>query len=156
MVQMPVRVKPPPAETGEIISPGCASLETAMPLNGARITVSSMSVRRRATCCSATLTSVRAACSRARRASTCGVGRVEVGRRHDAFLLEPLLAAERELGFADPHFGFEQLIAGRGELRLGQLQHGARRGVVEAREHLPLLHGHAFLDVHRDHLAGDP
>ena len=27
MVQMPVRVNPPPADTGEIISPGCASLE---------------------------------------------------------------------------------------------------------------------------------
>ena len=25
IVQMPVRVKPPPADTGEIISPGCAS-----------------------------------------------------------------------------------------------------------------------------------
>ena len=40
IVQMPVRVKPPPAETGEIISPGCASFEIATPLNGARITVS--------------------------------------------------------------------------------------------------------------------
>jgi hypothetical protein len=38
MVQMPVRVKPPPAETGDTISPGCASLEIATPLNGARIT----------------------------------------------------------------------------------------------------------------------
>ena len=44
MVQMPVRVKPPPAETGETISPGCASFEIATPLNGARMTVSSRSV----------------------------------------------------------------------------------------------------------------
>ena len=36
IVQMPVRVKPPPAETGEIISPGCASFEIATPSNGAR------------------------------------------------------------------------------------------------------------------------
>ena len=40
IVQMPVRVKPPPAETGEIISPGCASFEMATPLNGARTTMS--------------------------------------------------------------------------------------------------------------------
>ena len=39
MVPMPVRVKPPPAEIGEIISPGCAALATTTPLNGARITV---------------------------------------------------------------------------------------------------------------------
>ena len=31
MVQTPVRVKPPPALTGEIISPGCASFEMATP-----------------------------------------------------------------------------------------------------------------------------
>ena len=30
MVPMPVRVKPPPADTGEIISPGCASFEIAI------------------------------------------------------------------------------------------------------------------------------
>ena len=30
IVQMPVRVKPPPADTGEIISPGCASFEIAI------------------------------------------------------------------------------------------------------------------------------
>src|SRR2546423_4280696 len=36
-VAIPVRVKPPPAEIGETISPTCASLETTMPSNGARI-----------------------------------------------------------------------------------------------------------------------
>jgi len=39
MVPMPVRVKPPPAEIGEIISPGCADLAITTPLNGARMTV---------------------------------------------------------------------------------------------------------------------
>ncbi len=39
MVPMPVRVKPPPAEIGEIISPGWADLATTTPENGARITV---------------------------------------------------------------------------------------------------------------------
>ena len=41
MVPMPVRVKPPPAETGETISPSCAALTVTMPPNGARTTVSS-------------------------------------------------------------------------------------------------------------------
>ena len=39
IVPMPVRVKPPPAEIGEIISPGWAALAITTPLNGARITV---------------------------------------------------------------------------------------------------------------------
>ncbi len=42
MVPMPVRVKPPPAEMGEIISPGCAALVTTTPAKGARITVLSI------------------------------------------------------------------------------------------------------------------
>ncbi len=56
MVQMPVRVKPPPADTGEIISPGCASFEIAMPSNGARTTMSARSVWRALTCACATST----------------------------------------------------------------------------------------------------
>ena len=36
MVEIPVRVKPPPAETGDTISPGWASFDTAIPANGAR------------------------------------------------------------------------------------------------------------------------
>ena len=38
MVAIPVRVNPPPAEIGETISPTCASFETMMPSNGARMT----------------------------------------------------------------------------------------------------------------------
>ena len=56
IVQMPVRVKPPPADTGEIISPGCASFEIAMPSNGARTTMSARSVLRALTWLSATWT----------------------------------------------------------------------------------------------------
>ena len=56
IVQMPVRVKPPPADTGEIISPGCASFEMTTPANGARMIVSSSRLRRSATCASATAT----------------------------------------------------------------------------------------------------
>ena len=43
IVAMPVRVKPPPADIGEIISPACAFFETTTPPNGARITASSTS-----------------------------------------------------------------------------------------------------------------
>ncbi len=70
IVQMPVRVKPPPADTGEIISPGCASFEIATPENGARMTVSSDLVRRSATWRSATVTCSRDSSRRALSAST--------------------------------------------------------------------------------------
>ena len=42
-VPMPVRMNPPPAEMGEIISPGWAFLETTMPAKGARMVRSSSS-----------------------------------------------------------------------------------------------------------------
>src|SRR5882762_8039566 len=58
IVAMPVRVKPPPAELGETISPTCASLETTMPANGARMVQLStaccatpMRASEAATCC---------------------------------------------------------------------------------------------------------
>ena len=66
MVPMPVRVKPPPAEIGEIISPGCADFATTTPLKGARITqLSSCTCATRTDSC-ATLTCSRAAARRAR------------------------------------------------------------------------------------------
>ena len=48
IVQMPVRVKLPPADMGEISSPGMAFFEVTTPSNGARITVSAI-------CCFQTL-----------------------------------------------------------------------------------------------------
>ena len=38
--QIPVLVKPPPADTGDTISPGCAALKTTTPPKGARIFIS--------------------------------------------------------------------------------------------------------------------
>jgi hypothetical protein len=70
MVEMPVRVKPPPADTGDTISPGCASLDSATPLNGARMTVLSKSVCCTAICRSATATCCCAAWIRASTEST--------------------------------------------------------------------------------------
>ncbi len=45
MVQMPVRVKPPPAEMGETISPGWAALTVTTPSKGA-VTMVSATLRR--------------------------------------------------------------------------------------------------------------
>ncbi len=64
-VPMPVRVKPPPAEFGEIISPGWASLVVITPEKGARMTVSSTSWRRAATSRAATSTCWRPSARRA-------------------------------------------------------------------------------------------
>ena len=41
IVPMPVRVKPPPAETGDTISPACAAFTVTTPANGARTVMSS-------------------------------------------------------------------------------------------------------------------
>ena len=70
IVPMPVRVKPPPAETGDTISPGCASFEITTPANGARMIVLSRFVRSSAICRSATCTCSRAARMRASSEST--------------------------------------------------------------------------------------
>ena len=70
MVEMPVRVKPPPAETGDTISPGWASFDSATPLNGARMMVLSSSVCCSAICRSATATCCCAAWIRASTEST--------------------------------------------------------------------------------------
>ena len=55
-VPMPVRVKPPPADTGDTISPGWASLDTTTPAKGARISVSVSCWRASASWRSATAT----------------------------------------------------------------------------------------------------
>ena len=70
MVQMPVRVKPPPAEIGEIISPGCAALAMTTPLNGARISKSFTKPRCTARLRAVTSTSRSARARRARNASS--------------------------------------------------------------------------------------
>ena len=71
IVPMPVRVKPPPAEMGEIISPGCADLATTMPANGARITVLSSCTLATLTDSCATRTCSSALASLARSVSRC-------------------------------------------------------------------------------------
>ena len=153
MVQMPVRVKPPPADTGETISPGCASLEIATPLKGARMTVLSRFV------CSSSIWRLDDAHLLARRGDPrfegihFGLRLVDLGCRDQLILDELHDATERELRFGQSHFALAHVAAGRFGLRLGQRQRRAKRGVVEAGEHLPFLDRHAFFDVDLDDLA---
>src|SRR3990172_9111642 len=103
IVQIPVRVKPPPADTGETISPGCASFEIATPLNGARMIVLSSSVLAKSTCRSATLTCSPAAQVFAALRIHIGLGTIDLGLRHDAVLEQRLQPAQRQLRFRQPH-----------------------------------------------------
>ena len=70
IVAMPLRVKPPPAEIGEIISPGCAALTVTTPANGARTIVLSSCTCATATPSRATSIADSLLASRARQVST--------------------------------------------------------------------------------------
>ena len=147
MVPMPVRVKPPPADTGEIISPGCASFEITTPPNGARTT---MSVR--FVCCRLHLAlgdaDLLRRCSAIRAFSEAHVRLrlVELGLADHAFLEELLPPAQRELRLLEARLVFRRRLVRRGQLRLGQGQRRARLGVVEVRQGVPFPDRVAFLD----------
>jgi hypothetical protein len=80
---------------------------------------------------------------------------VDVVRRVQSFLAKPLLALQLHASLRQANFTFRDLPLRRFELRAIQLEGRLQRGVVEAGEDLALADGHAFLDVHFDHLAGD-
>ncbi len=154
-VQMPVRVKPPPAETGEIISPGWASLVMATPEKGARMTVSSMSWRRTATWRLATSTSWRWVSRRAASEPTSASAvstwdSVEIPSLRSWRRRRRLTRAssQADLGLLEAALGGRGLGLGERELLLDG------RG-VEAGEHLSLAHLHTLLDVDVRDLAGD-
>ncbi len=147
MVQMPVRVKPPPAETGDTISPGCASLEIATPLNGARMTVLSRLVRSSSVCRSATRTCSRAARNPRVERIDFRLRLVDLGLRRELILHQLQHAAERNARLGEAHFVLADGSPRRFGLRLGERQRRARRRVVEPREHLSFADRHAFLDV---------
>ena len=155
MVPIPVRVKPPPAEMGEIISPGCAFLATTTPVKGARITVSSSCCCQTATCRAATPTSSRWRSSRA--ASESAAARARSSSASLAiscctrFSTSPLI----EAGFGEQHLGLRQRALGGSELGLGETERDRNVGVVQAGEDLPVFHDHPFLDKDFYHLAGD-
>jgi len=106
MVPMPVRVKLPPADIGEIISPGCAFLATTTPANGARIfgDVDLLALLHD---------------TRLQRVVV-GLRAVELGLRHDAALLQWPHALQLEIGFVDTHLRLGQDGTRRGELAFGE------------------------------------
>ena len=140
MVPMPVRVNPPPADTGEIISPGCASFEITTPLNGARTT---MSVRFGLlqidlALGDADLLRARSAI-RAFSESTFDCASSSSALPTTPSFRSCCAAAEREFRLLEPRLILRGRLARRGQLRLRQRQRGARLGVVEVRQDLPLL-----------------
>ena len=154
IVPMPVRVKPPPADTGEIISPGCASFEIATPLNGARTTMSSRSVLRRWTWLSAT-----APAPAYRRSGPSANRRPPAPCRPRRCRRRPPSAGAaavrdsvrpRGAGPGPP----QRSSAPRRQLRLRERERGAHLRVVQPREHLPFADGLALFDEDLDHLAG--
>ena len=124
---MPVRVKPPPADTGETISPGCASFEIATPLNGARMTVSSIAVCCIAIWLSATFTCSCADAMRAIERIDFGFRVVDVVGRVQALLAQLLLALQHHARLCEPHFAFRDLPLRGFELRAIQPERGLQR-----------------------------
>ena len=154
IVQMPVRVKPPPADTGEIISPGCASFEIAMPSNGARTTMSARSVRRALTLRLRDLDLLLRHRDPRLERFDLGIGRIELGAGDDLVLHQLLPAAQRQLRFLEPCLVLGGGPLRRVELRLVYAEHGPQLRVVQPREDLAALHRPAFLDEDLEDLAG--
>ena len=137
MLQTPVRVEPPSALTGEVISPGWASVETATPLNGARMTVSSGGISRTSISRSATTTYSRWLAIRAS-SEFASAFAVEIRLSDQAQVQQPALATEVEAGLLVGH------------LALGQRQVGALGGVVEPGEDMAFGYRQPLLDQHVD------
>ena len=156
MVEMPVRVKPPPAETGETISPGWASLEIATPANGARMIVSSSSWREDGGAAARHLdVAAAAARRRASRLSACAWAvssadceatppAVSSRLRSRSFCARVRLASVSASAFSAAL-----------ELRLGELELEPRLAVVEPGQDLALLDLHPLFDEDLGDLAGD-
>ena len=155
MVQMPVRVKPPPADSGEIISPGCALRSTTTPANGARIRcLPSTSPERCA--------SSRAAASWASRLAKLGPQHAGSRLRFGQIGLGGIILPRQRLGSIEDSLGVGQIGGNRGHGRIGGL--GARlrqrvvlvrQDIVEPGENLAGLHHHALVDQKFDDLARD-
>ena len=155
MVQMPVRVKPPPADTGEIISPGCASFEIATPSNGARTTMSFEIGLARVDLRLRDLDLLlRHRDPRLQRLDL-RLGGVELGARDDLLLHQLLPAAERQLRFPQP-----RLVLGGGPPAprcscASSTLSMARSCESSSRARTwPALHRLAFLDEDLHDLAG--
>ena len=155
MVQIPVRVKPPPADTGETISPGCASFEIATPLKGARMIVLS----RWSAELDLSFGDVHLLAQRA----DARVDRVDIPpwqRSRSACVTTPslrsvVMRAERQLRLGEADLVLAHRPMRAACLRFGQRQRRPRRRVVKPGKHLAPAAPPAFFDVDLDDFAGD-
>jgi hypothetical protein len=143
---MPVRVKPPPAEIGEIISPGCTALATTTPLNGARTTVLSSCTWATPTDSCATLICSSVLASRAPEHVALRESSFQCLRTDELPVGEPLLAHKVPLGLDELGANLGELGTGSSQLSLGQCELGLGLGILEPGEHITLLDPHAFLN----------
>ena len=155
IVQMPVRVKPPPAETGEIISPGWALRSMTTPPNGARILCLSSTAALRCT-------SSRAVCEfacgleqlGAKNAEPCfGLG--QVGLAGEALLRQVADAVQNALRVTQVGRNGGCGGLGGGGPRARQVEVGFRQYAVQPRDDLAALHHSSLVDEELDNLAGD-
>jgi hypothetical protein len=156
MVPMPVRVKPPPADSGDTISPGCAALAITTPANGARTTVLSTPIAGDG----------QAAARHLRVALRGGDLRAQgVALGHGLFELrarDQLLADQRaeprgiRLGLLQLRLGADDLaLRGGLQLRRGEIALGIGIDRIQRGHHLAGLDPLAFFDQHLAHAAGD-
>jgi hypothetical protein len=84
-----------------------------------------------------------------------GLGDVQGAAALDPRLRELAHAPELQLRLTEPHRELVLRARGRDDASLRMLEGAARVRVVEAREHLALLDGHALLDGNLDETPGD-
>jgi hypothetical protein len=137
IVQMPVRVKPPPAAErrpdDRVVEVGALEIDLALAnrdLLAERVDAREVGI-------------------------DLGLGAVAIGGGGEAVLEQVVGPPERQPGFLEADFVLLDLPARPFHLRFGQRQRGLVGRVVEPRQHLSFAHGHAFLDVHLDDLARD-
>ena len=155
IVQMPVRVKPPPADMGEIISPGWAFFEVTMPVKGARMIVSSICWCQMATCFSATITSACCCSNSGLESQNSGLGVIVIGLRGNLVLHQPGLALQLLVRFPNAHPVSASALVAETNCASVKCRLVLMFVSSSAREDLPLLYLHPFFHEHFDHLAGD-
>ena len=152
IVQIPVRVKPPPALTGEIILAGLRVLRDRDA--GERGADHGVVERRAPDVDLAVGHHHLLALHRDARGQGIDLGarRVELGPADDALVDQHAGAPLVEVRFREAHLQLVESAARRLELRLRQRQPGPLRRIVEQGQHLALGHRHALLDEHLDDL----
>ena len=155
MVPMPVRVKPPPAEIGEIISPGCAALATTTPLEWrAHDSVIELHLGHH---------------NRFLRHPDLFLGTGQSRPEHIALreggfqrlrtdelpVGEPPLARIVPLGLDELGADLGDLGPGSAQLGFSQRELGLGLSIIEPGQHVALLDPHAFLDQDLGDFPGD-